>query len=47
MRIKWKLFLPTWLTLILLAPSIIFPQALMRYRNHYASYGLPFRRGAK
>ena len=41
MRIKWKLFLPIWLTLILLAPSIIFPQALMMTKSSPDAPGLP------
>jgi len=41
MKIKWKIFLPIWLALILVAPSIIFPQALMMTRSSPDAPGLP------
>ena len=41
MRIKWKLFLPTWLVIFLLAPSIFFPQAFLMTRSSPDAPGLP------
>ena len=41
MRIKWKLFLPTWLVIFLLAPSIFFPQAFLMTRSSPDVPGLP------
>ena len=39
---KWKLFLPSWLVLFLLAPSIWLPQALLMTRSSPNDPGLPF-----
>ena len=41
MRIKWKLFLPTWLVIFLLAPSIFLPQAFLMTRSSPDAPGLP------
>jgi len=41
MRIKWKLFLPTWLVIVLLAPSIFLPQAFLMTRSSPDAPGLP------
>jgi len=41
MKIKWKIFLPLWLILILLAPSIIFPQIFAMTMSSPDAPGLP------
>jgi len=41
MKIKWKIFLPMWLALILLAPSIIFPQIFAMTMSSPDDPGLP------
>ena len=38
---KWKLFLPTWLVIFLLAPSIWLPQAFLITRLSPTDPGLP------
>ena len=38
---KWKQFLPTWLVVFLLAPSIVFPQVFITTRQSPADPGLP------
>lgn len=38
---KWKRFLPIWLVVFLLAPSIIFPQAFLTTKSSPDDPGLP------